>query len=153
MKKRHFGLKANTWKDIFWLSLIIFVISIVGSSSKEKELYISPVPQKVHAKTVTPTVTPTPTLDPISSKIKEVFGKYADQAIEIAKCESSLNPSAVGDGGRSIGLFQIHKGWQRIENDRFLFDLDLNTRIAHKIFTDSGSSWKLWSCSRIIGLK
>jgi hypothetical protein len=25
-----------------------------------------------------------------------------------AKCESSLNPSAVGDGGDSFGIFQIH---------------------------------------------
>lgn len=25
-----------------------------------------------------------------------------------AECESSLNPSAIGDGGNSIGLFQIH---------------------------------------------
>src|SRR5690349_16093489 len=29
-------------------------------------------------------------------------------AIAVAKKESSLNPTAVGDGGKALGLFQLH---------------------------------------------
>lgn len=42
-------------------------------------------------------------------------GVSGDLMVRIARCESRLNPQAVGDSGHSHGLFQIH--------DRGLFSL------------------------------
>ena len=37
-----------------------------------------------------------------------LFGIDEGRFLATAKCESSLNPSAIGDDGESIGIFQIH---------------------------------------------
>lgn len=93
----------------------------------------------------------------IIAYIKEVFGKDANEAIQIAKCESGLRPNAVNDnttwGGRGVdkGLFQINNSWQEIDNDHFLFDYKINTMLAKKIF-DGRGNWSAWTCSRKLGL-
>lgn len=43
-------------------------------------------------------------------KVAEAEGFDADLALAVARKESSLNPSAVGDAGKAIGLFQLHEG-------------------------------------------
>ena len=35
----------------------------------------------------------------------------ADEALAVAWCESRWSPGAVGDGGSSLGLFQLWGGW------------------------------------------
>ena len=48
---------------------------------------------------------------PLAQVIVEVAYLHeidAGRFLRTAKCESSLNPSKVGDGGESFGLFQIH---------------------------------------------
>lgn len=53
----------------------------------------------------------------------------AQAAIVNAKAESNLNPSAVGDGGKSIGLFQLHEsGGGRGMSREQRMDPVLNTR-------------------------
>lgn len=94
--------------------------------------------------------TPAP-LDPIQSYILEVFGKDGQDAIKIAKCESKLNPQAVGHNSDSVqstdwGLFQINDHWQKISNPSFLLDYKINTLMAKKIF-DSRGNWSAWTCA------
>lgn len=35
-------------------------------------------------------------------------GQSAEALIRVARCESRLDPNAVGDSGHSVGLFQVH---------------------------------------------
>jgi hypothetical protein len=37
--------------------------------------------------------------------------ELADEALAVAWCESRWSPGAVGDGGSSLGLFQLWGGW------------------------------------------
>lgn len=86
--------------------------------------------------------------------IKEVFGDHADKAFKLLECENrGLDPKAVNtagnypEGSRDIGLFQINEYWQGV-NAKFLFDAELNTRIAYKIFKDSDYTFKMWTCGK-----
>ena len=66
---------------------------------------------------------------------------------ELAFCESTLNPNAVGDGGDSLGLFQINtKAWPELTEGVDLFDPELNAEVAYQIWKHSGQSFKHWSC-------
>ena len=42
----------------------------------------------------------------ITNYIKEIWGDNADFGINLAMCESSLNPSAVSPSGKYVGLYQ-----------------------------------------------
>lgn len=62
--------------------------------------------------------------------IKEFAEKYntdPNVLIKVAKCESRFNQEAIGDGNRSLGIYQYHKGtWERFE-DLIGEDLDINS--------------------------
>lgn len=76
-----------------------------------------------------------------------------DEAKRVAWCESRWSPGAIGDGGNSVGLFQIGRsrpGW----GGWFLYfgadesqwaDPVTNARVALFVYEYSGS-WKQWSC-------
>ena len=81
--------------------------------------------------------------------IREVFGSDANRALEIAFCESGLNPSAVGDTNlnpSSYGVFQIRAFVNRppVED---LLDARKNIEFAHQMFEQQGN-WSAWTCSR-----
>lgn len=107
----------------------------------------------------TPTATPTPTQrDLIAAEIERVFGPDAPKAFKLLACENhALNPDAVNTAGnvpagsRDIGVFQINEYWQKTQA-RFLFEPDINIRIAYKIFKDNGYSFERWTCGRKLGL-
>ena len=42
-------------------------------------------------------------------KYAELHQVSAEQLLTVAKCESSYNPKAVGDGGRAVNIFQYHR--------------------------------------------
>jgi hypothetical protein len=116
----------------------------------------------------TPAYAPKPTYasyeKPVNEKqqiinyIISTFGKYSDDAIAIAKCESGLNPRALNDntkwGGVSqdLGVFQINKKYQGVTNSEFLYDYKINTNIAWNIFQNRGYNWGAWTCSRTLGI-
>ena len=81
--------------------------------------------------------------------IREVFGSDANRALEIAFCESGLNPQAVGDTNlnpSSYGVFQIRAFVNRppVED---LLDARKNIEFAHQMFEQQGN-WSAWTCSR-----
>lgn len=101
-------------------------------------------------------------IEPVSveDKIRAVFGKDAEDALKIAKCESQLNPNAHGDKhltyekngkiyGDSHGLFQIRAFDNRPERG-LLIDADFNIKYAKKMFDSQG--WYPWTCARQVGL-
>ncbi len=112
--------------------------------------------------TPTPTPKPTPRPQPqplppgsaeVVSIIQSVFGSYADAAIAVARCESSLNPSAVNPtpigNSHATGLFQIlyPSTWDTTSQaGNSPYDAQANTEAAYQIFTRDGHSWREWSC-------
>lgn len=86
--------------------------------------------------------------DTIEDKIRRAFGEEAETALAVAKAESSLNPSAVGDehlSKPSIGLFQISQIYHDYSTDE-LMDIDRNIEIAKDIFEKGG--WSRWTTYR-----
>ena len=75
-------------------------------------------------------------------------GVNPDVALAIAKCESGLNPLAVGDGGQSRGLWQIHRpSWPEI-TDAQAFDPEWSTAWAVEKLKSRPAHWTCW---RILG--
>ena len=100
----------------------------------------------------------------IMAYIVQVFGEDAPDAIQIAKCESGLNPETIGDTnlmshnngelvGDSIGIFQVRtggEGWNRAKANEmsaeefrvYLKDYKKNIDYAKTIFDQGG--WSPW---------
>lgn len=74
--------------------------------------------------------------------IRHVFGRYGDQAVRVAKCESGLSEWA--RNGQYLGLFQMGSSERRIYghgNNPWA-----QSRSARAYFFDSGRDWSPWSC-------
>lgn len=86
----------------------------------------------------------------VEAIIMSIFGSVGQSAINVARCESTLNPSAVSKGGANWGLFQInsvHKDdfeaytgqpWSEVLNAKY------NTEYAKKLYDSLG--WSPWAC-------
>jgi len=106
---------------------------------------ISPIASPTH----TPTSSPAPetkTTDDSQSKdvksiVQQVFGSHADKAFKLLTCENgSLNPKATNHNRDKVG------------NEGFLFDPEINIHIAWRIYQDDGYSFKLWTCGKKFGI-
>ena len=86
----------------------------------------------------------------VEDAIATYFGDVYDKAIRVARCESSLDPSAVSAGGGNWGLFQINKVHRAlVESMGYSWDqiLDpyVNSAVARHIY-DSAGGWSPWGC-------
>lgn len=87
--------------------------------------------------------------------IRAVFPDWAeDYAIRIARCETggTFDPRATGDGGNSIGLFQINHVWWHLSwvgGPGRLVDPWHNSRVALRI-SGGGRDWSPWTCARYV---
>lgn len=54
-------------------------------------------------------------------------------------------------GSIDYGIGQINDHWQGVTNTDFLFDYDINIRLAHKIFEKWGN-FQAWTCGKVWGL-
>lgn len=74
--------------------------------------------------------------------IRVVFGRYAAQALAVARCESRLATTA--RNGQYLGLFQMGS------YERQLFGhgqtAHAQALAAHRYFVRSGRDWSPWSC-------
>lgn len=107
--------------------------------------------QKPLAATTPATVTPATT--DVASIIHQVFGVYANQAMNIAMCESSMNPAATNSyaigNSHAEGLFQIlypSTWYGTSEAQASPYDATANTKAAYEIFVRDGYSWREWEC-------
>lgn len=79
--------------------------------------------------------------------IKQVFGKDADQAIAVARCESGLRSNAINkankNGSKDMGLFQINSVHGIPE--RYLLNPVINAQVAKQMFDANG--WNNWRSS------
>lgn len=95
----------------------------------------------------------------VATMINTEFGSYAPAAMQIAKCESGLNPQAVNQqkvgNSQATGIFQIlyPSTWNTTSYaNASPTDPATNVQAAHEIFTRDGNSWHEWDCARIVGL-
>ncbi|MEO1003321.1 MAG: transglycosylase SLT domain-containing protein [Cyanobacteria bacterium J06638_7] len=92
----------------------------------------------------------TPQADALAA-IQQVWPQeHLTRAIRVAYLESGLSPTARGCDGDCFGLFQIHYNANRrlmaamgIDTPEELFDPLLNSRVAYRLFRESG--WTPWS--------
>lgn len=83
-------------------------------------------------------------VDNIKTRICEVFGPQCENALIIAKYESTFNPGAYYNG--NYGIFQINcpsHSWRVGGDCNALFDFETNLRIAKQIYDEQG--WGPWS--------
>lgn len=106
----------------------------------------------------TPALAQAPEREVKDFSVKEMISYFAEyykadekELSKVAKCESSFNQKAVGDGGRAYGIFQYHKP----TFDRFskLLGEDLDYYSAHDqlkltafVFAEYPQYKKHWSC-------
>jgi len=105
-----------------------------------------------------PVATPAPSSGgsgSIVSMIDQVFGADAPTAVQIATCESGLNPNAYNPtsigGSHAAGLFQIlyPSTWYTTPQGQAglsPYDAMANIQAAHSIFVRDGYSWREWVC-------
>jgi hypothetical protein len=165
-KTRGFAFKG--YKEV--LAILLFLIPVIyfgNMAEGQKEgKFVSPLPADANTRIYIPvTGVPTPTIevqvephDAITEEINQVFGNDAPKAFKLLSCENhALNPNAVNTAGnfpvgsRDIGVFQINEYWQKV-NATFLFNPDINIRIAYQIYKDDGSSFHMWTCGRKLGI-
>lgn len=109
-----------------------------------------------------------PELSEIEQMIKDTFPENYQEAITIAKCESGLDPTRIGDKalityngddivGDSIGLFQIRTGGKDFNRARannmtpdefrtWMLDAKENIKYAKTIYDKQG--WGPWTCKK-----
>jgi hypothetical protein len=81
----------------------------------------------------------------------EMNFKWPDYLTRLANCESSMNPRALGDSGKSRGLFQIHKGYHPEVTDEMAFDIEFATKWTIDMI-NKGEQHQ-WSCNKIAKIK
>lgn len=68
--------------------------------------------------------------------------------VRLAACESGLRPDAVGDRGKSRGLFQWHSGYHPEVTDACAFSVGCSTRLTIS-YLINGQAHQ-WTCAKII---
>ena len=81
-------------------------------------------------------------------------GLDADKAIAVATCESSLRPSAIGDSGAAVGLWQWHLApWTQHATRLFkreVGDLRADPVVSSMVtaYVVSRQGWGIWTCGQ-----
>jgi hypothetical protein len=90
----------------------------------------------------------------VIAMINQVFGTYAAGALQVARCESGLNPLAYNPisigGSHAEGVFQIlyPSTWRGTsEASSSPYSAIANILAAHQIFVRDGYNWHEWSCA------
>ncbi len=75
----------------------------------------------------------------------ELYGVSEITLLNVTHCESNFNPNAIGDGGRSFGLAQIHlPAHPQISKEEALDPEFAIEFMAKNIKTGNGNMWTCW---------
>lgn len=135
---------------------VVKVHPVVPAPISAVRVYPTPVPTKPPVVTPpAPTTTPIPTgQSSVAAMIEQVFGPYSSGALQVARCESGLNPDAYNPvsigGSHAEGVFQIlyPSTWMgTAEAGSSPYNAQANILAAHQIFVRDGYNWHEWSCA------
>jgi hypothetical protein len=106
-----------------------------------------------YAQPSAPSVTVAANRQGVEGQIRQIAEEwdfpYQDYLVRLAKCESGLNPKALGDGMfKSRGIFQISKFYHPNISDECAYDVECATKFT--IEKINAGQQGLWSCDRII---
>ncbi len=111
------------------------------------------VPAPVTHSVTTPAPAPIAPSSSVTGMIEQIFGASAPEALNIARCESGLNPGAYNPtsigGSHAAGVFQIlyPSTWAGTpEAGASPYNAWANIEAAHAIFVRDGYSWREWTC-------
>lgn len=117
-------------------------------------IYPTPLPTSPPVATPQPTSPPPAPTGTVATMIEQVFGPYAAGALQVARCESGLNPNAYNSisigGSHAEGVFQIlYPGtWMGTSQAASSpYNARANILAAHEIFVRDGYNWHEWSCA------
>jgi Transglycosylase-like domain len=84
----------------------------------------------------------------IVNEILAVFGPNGNAALNVARCESGLNPNAYNRSSGASGLFQfLASTWAGTSYaGQSPFNASANIHAAYQVFTRDGYSWREWTC-------
>jgi hypothetical protein len=89
----------------------------------------------------------------VINEIDSIFGAYSQGAINVARCESGLNPNAYNPyaigTSHAEGVFQIlyPSTWATTAYANYSpYDASYNIHAAYQIFARDGDSWREWAC-------
>jgi hypothetical protein len=153
-------------KTIFYINLVAafaLALSIIFAEPKKEEIVVVEEIVEVEEEPVVVIEPPKVELpdDPWAELIVKYFpAEHVDDAVKVSQCENRSRtaetislPNRDQWGSRDYGLFQLNDHWQgnRVGGDvqQFL-DPEINVRVASEIFRDSGYSWALWTCRKVI---
>ena len=132
--------RTNSFKSVAKYLVVKFGLAAVLSAALFGSL--------IHANTPT-----TYAATNAESTIREVFGPYANQALRIAQCESTMNPNAVNSmaigNSHAQGLFQIlyPSTWSGTSQAAHSpIEVQANVRAAYDLFRADGYTWREWQC-------
>lgn len=161
------------------MAFIILILSFYAASpitvqaAQKFNTYVAGKANIFVLPTATPNPTPTPTPVPytysgssynpaqgsnpgsaaIIAMIQQVFGSYAQGALNIAHCESGFDPNARNTiaimGSHASGVFQILYPitWNSTsQSGSSPFDYTANIHAAYEIFHRDGNTWREWAC-------
>lgn len=165
-RKKTRKFKQNTERFLMWIFMFIGMLVVLGWSLnvfREAGNYWLE-PKKIVIESVGAVGTPVAHAETLESGsklteegasktpsstealIKKYFGDEYELALAVAKCESQLDPSRIGDthlSKPSIGLFQINQIWHPYTTEQ-LQDAEQNIKIAKEIRDKGG--WDRWTC-------
>jgi hypothetical protein len=138
----------------------IALLKKLYASTRTSEKRATPPPARTALSPVKTNPVPTnpPPVPPgqgtVASMIYRIFGSYAAGALNVAKCESGLNPNSYNPtsigGSHAEGVFQIlYPGtWMSTsEASSSPYNAQANILAAHEIFVRDGYNWHEWSCA------
>lgn len=166
--------RHTSWNWLFILAFLTFVLGILLLTAKEADGEQAPIiaskAEETQEQIITQEeveATPQRVVAPldgdkqaIADYIVDVFTEAGYKAplfaLSVAKCESGLSSSAVGDRNSSFGIWQIHcpvgGGCSRVVHPDITKDeaLDpvISTNWAVKKFTAGGAG--IWTCARLL---
>lgn len=100
--------------------------------------------QLVYAETITE---PPKTVEEVITESAIKHDVDPSMALAVAKCESNLDPKALGDNGKSRGIWQIHApSWPEV-SDEMAFNPVLSTQWAMPKLKETP---EIWTCYRML---
>lgn len=165
MSKRKRKIEAKKWARFFKIQFVLWVGVFAflnwDQQSKVEAKLISPMPDVVESKVITPTTTPTPkaTWDTVAHTVIDEFKdegkKVTIQALLISYCESKWeedaynwnNPTDTRKASEDKGVFQINSVHKQPESITYNFTENIKWA-KNKMIRDK--NWNAWSCKWII---